>query len=259
MLISWMRLIASDCQPAKQFFDSVAYWAVWHWKKSFKASASFLVGCNLTSSAAHPTILCMQSCQQYKIYFQGTSWRQIQISQTQMSCAFMPKKKSTTKNNKQFISTSTLGILLACCEGKASFEREKVLLWCTFWSGTRWLREWQSCLGALSASPSWGPDGLSMVQECAEAMPAPADRTPLRSPAAARMKRIVWVDTQWQELMRSSTSVTAFISYTTAIDSLAGVTLLTLSFNLLQRAWPVEHISRGAREQTLGCPGPNGN
>lgn len=140
---------------------------------------------------------------------------------------------------------------------KANPRLKKVLLWCSFevahvdWGNDS--RVWELSL-PLSASPSWGPDGLSMVQECAGAVPAPADRTPLRSAAAARMKRIVWVDTQWQELMRSSTSVTAFISYTTAIDSLAGVTLVTLSFNLLQRAWPGEHISRGGREQTLGCP-----
>lgn len=36
---------------------------------------------------------------------------------------------------------------------------------------------------------------------------------PLRSAAAASMKRILRVDTRWQELMWSSTSVTAFISY----------------------------------------------
>lgn len=35
--------------------------------------------------------------------------------------------------------------------------------------------------------------------------------------AAARMKRIFWVDTRWQELMWSSTSVTAFISYATPL------------------------------------------
>lgn len=180
-----------------------------------------------------------------------------------MSCAFMPNCAKKKKNQQQ--KTKTIYIHLYSWDSSCVLRRQS-LVWTRessplvqFWSGTRWLREWQSCLGALSVSPSWGPDGLSMVQECAEAVPAPADRTPLRSPAAARMKRIVWVDTQWQELMRSSTSVTAFISYTTAIDSLAGVTLVTLSFNLLQRAWPVEHISRGGREQTLGCPSPNGN
>lgn len=36
---------------------------------------------------------------------------------------------------------------------------------------------------------------------------------PPEVPATARMKRILWVDTRWQELMWSSTSVTAFISY----------------------------------------------
>lgn len=54
---------------------------------------------------------------------------------------------------------------------------------------------------------------FSVVHECAGATLALADRTPLRSPAAARMKRILGADTRWQELMWSSTSVTAFISY----------------------------------------------
>lgn len=157
--------------------------------------------------------------------------------------------------HKELISTSTLENPLAWHKGKPSPKDEKVLLWCSFevacvdWANDS--RVWE--LSFSQPLQAEAPDGLSMVQECAGAVPAPADRTPLRSAAAARMKRIVWVDTQWQGLMQSSTSVTAFISYTTAIDSLARVTLVTLSFNLLQRAWPVEHISRGGREQTLDC------
>lgn len=37
------------------------------------------------------------------------------------------------------------------------------------------------------------------------------------------------------------------------------VTLVTLSFNLLQRAWPVVHVSWGGWEQTHGFWSPNGN
>lgn len=38
---------------------------------------------------------------------------------------------------------------------------------------------------------------------------------PPQVPVAARVKRMLWVETQWQELMCSSTSVTAFISHAT--------------------------------------------
>lgn len=86
------------------------------------------------------------------------------------------------------------------------------------------------------------------------ATPAPADRVPHRSWQLPRMKRRLRADTQWQELMCPS-----LLSFPALHHwFVSGVTLVTRSFNLLQRPWPTEHISWGW-EQTLSDGGPNGS
>lgn len=68
--------------------------------------------------------------------------------------------------------------------------------------------------------------------------------SPRRSRAAARMKRILWVDkVTAADVGRTRPSQ---LSFPTPCHWFPGrVTLVTLSFNVLQRAWPVEHISWG--------------
>lgn len=96
-----------------------------------------------------------------------------------------------------------------------------------------------------------------MVQECAGAMLASADRAPLRSrqlPGWGEYSEWTHGDRSWCGRPRPSQ-----LSFPTPCHWFPGrVTLVTLSFNLLQRAWPVEHVS-GGRGQTLGYWSPNGN
>lgn len=126
------------------------------------------------------------------------------------------------------------------------------------WSATSWLIWWCECLKPWKPFffPRKGPQWAFRGSRACRGHAGFSWQGPPQVPAAARMRRILQVDTRWQELMWSSTSVTAFISPCHWFPG--RVTLVTLSFNLLQRAWPAEHVSRGW-EQTLGYRSPDGN
>lgn len=139
---------------------------------------------------------------------------------------------------------------------------EKVLQWCeqhSSWSGVPQV-DWSDGVSVWSPGslffPRKGPQWAFRGSRACRGHAGFSWQGPPQVPAAARMRRILQVDTRWQELMWSSTSVTAFISPCHWFPG--RVTLVTLSFNLLQRAWPAEHVSRGW-EQTLGYRSPDGN
>lgn len=96
-----------------------------------------------------------------------------------------------------------------------------------------------------------------MVQECAGAPLVPADRAPLRSqqlPGWREDSEPRHSDRSWCGRPRPSQ-----LSFPTPCHWFPGrVTLVTPSFNLLQRAWPADHISRGW-QQTPDYWSPNGN
>lgn len=95
------------------------------------------------------------------------------------------------------------------------------------------------------------PVGFPWFRSAPGATLASADRTPLKSqqlPGWREYSERTHSDRSWDGRPRPSQ-----LSFPTPCHWFPGqVTLVTLSFNLLQRAWPTEHISRG-REQTLGA------
>lgn len=118
--------------------------------------------------------------------------------------------------------------------------------------------DWADCVSVCPASLfEKGAYGFSMVQECARATLASADRTPLRSeqlPGWREYSEWTHGDRSWCGGPHPSQ-----LSFPMLHHWFPGwVTLVTLSFNLLQRAWPLEHVSWGW-EQSLGYWSPNGN
>lgn len=120
---------------------------------------------------------------------------------------------------------------------------------------TSWLSWLCEC---LPCKPFWErPYGFSMVQECARATLASSDRTPLRSEQLPGWREY----SEWTHGDRSwcGDPHPSQLSFPTLHHWFPGwVTLVTLSFNLLQRAWPLEHVSWGW-EQSLGYWSPNRN
>lgn len=125
------------------------------------------------------------------------------------------------------------------------------------WRGSRAHMLIELIVPALRTFLKKGPYGFSMVQECARATLASADRTPLRSeqlPGWGEYSEWTHGDRSWCGGPHPSQ-----LSFPTLHHWFPGwLTLVTLSFNLLQRAWPLEHVSRGC-EQSLGYRSPNGN
>lgn len=129
--------------------------------------------------------------------------------------------------------------------------------WSRVWSGTRWLREWQRvwelCRSFQAKAPVGSPWFRSVPGPCLLQLTGPSSGPSSCQDEENRLSRhtVTGADAVFHVCH-------SFHFLRHAIDSLARVTLVTLSFNLLQRAWPVEHISRGW-EQTLGYWSPNGN
>lgn len=123
-------------------------------------------------------------------------------------------------------------------------------------SGPSWLSWRRECLRDPVSLFKKGPHGFSTVQPCGghTGFSWQDPRQVLGS--CQEEENASWTagDRSWCGRPHPSQ-----LSFPTLCHWFPGrVTLVTLSFNLLQRAWPVEHFSRGW-EQTLGYSSPDGN